>query len=179
MKSSPRAVRWSVGELAQRFDLETHVLRHWEDKGLLSPERDGAGRRVYGEDDAYRVAVILTSKASGMSLEQIRTLVDATSEDRRDVLRGHLAELDRRQEEIERSRHLTEHALECRAHDIAQCPGFRSHVADVVEGTRRGFPLGGRHRPGADDDPLRDAPRPGARGAGARGAGARGAEAAR
>ncbi|WP_278258058.1 MerR family transcriptional regulator [Nocardioides convexus] len=92
MKSSRRDVRWSIGDLAERFDLETHVLRHWEDKGLLCPERDSAGRRVYGEDDAYRVATILASKASGMSLEQIRTLVDASTEGRRDALKEHLAE---------------------------------------------------------------------------------------
>ncbi|MFD0805960.1 MerR family transcriptional regulator [Nocardioides caeni] len=140
MKSS-QDVRWSVGELASRFGLEAHVLRHWEDVGLMAPERDSAGRRVYREDDAYRVAVILTSKASGMSLDQIRTLIDAEADGRRDALKAHLVELDRRQAEIERSRHMTEHALECRAHDIATCPGFRSHVSDIVEGTRTGFPL--------------------------------------
>ena len=146
MKSSPKEIRWSVGELADRFDLETHVLRYWEDVGLLAPERNGAGRRIYREADAYRVAVILTSKASGMSLEAIRTLVDASVDGRRDALRAHLEELDRRQEEIERSRRMTEHALECRAHDIAACPGFRSHVADIVEGTKRGLPLPVQHR---------------------------------
>lgn len=148
MKSSPQRVRWSIGELADRFELETHVLRHWEDKGLLHPDRDSAGRRFYGEDDAYRVATIIASKESGMSLDQIRTLVDATTEGRRDALRHHLVELDRRQAELERSRHMTEHALECRAHDITACPSFQAHVADIVEGTRRGLPWvkgGGRH----------------------------------
>ena len=145
MKSSRRDIRWSIGDLADRFEFETHVLRHWEDKGLLLPERDGAGRRVYGEADAYRVATILASKASGMSLEQIRTLVDATAEGRRDALRAHLVELDRRQAELERSRHMTEHALECRAHEITACPGFRAHVADIVDGTARGLPLGSGH----------------------------------
>lgn len=135
MKSSRKDIRWSVGELAARFELETHVLRHWEDKGLLHPARDTAGRRVYGEDDAYRVATILVSKASGMSLDQIRTLVDSTVDGRRDALREHLVELDRRQAELERSRHMTQHALECRAHDITTCPGFQGHVADIVEGT--------------------------------------------
>lgn len=143
MKSSAAAVRWSVGELADRFDLETHVLRHWEDKGLLHPERDSAGRRVYGEDDAYRVATIIVSKLSGMSLDQIRTLVDASSEGRGDALRQHLIELDRRQADLERSRHMTQHALECQAHDITSCPGFQAHVADVVEGTRRGLSWAG------------------------------------
>ncbi len=148
MKSSRQDIRWSIGDLAERFDLETHVLRHWEDKGLLRPERDSAGRRVYGEDDAYRVATILASKASGMSLEQIRTLVDASTDGRREALRAHLAELDRRQTDLERSRHLTAHALECRAHDITTCPGFQAHVADIVEGTRRGLPLLAGHSPG-------------------------------
>lgn len=140
MKSSPQRVRWSIGELADRFELETHVLRHWEDKGLLHPDRDAAGRRFYGEDDAYRVAAIIASKESGMSLDQIRTLVDASTDGRREALRHHLVELDRRQAELERSRHMTEHALECRAHDITACPSFQAHVADIVEGTRRGLP---------------------------------------
>ncbi|MCR1781160.1 MerR family transcriptional regulator [Nocardioides carbamazepini] len=139
MKSSRNDIRWSVGELAARFELETHVLRHWEDKGLLRPERDSAGRRVYGEDDAYRVAAILASKASGMSLDQIRTLVDGSVAGRRDALRAHLDELDRRQAELERSRHMTKHALECRAHDITTCSGFQAHVADIVDGTTRGI----------------------------------------
>ena len=146
MKSSEREIRWSVGELAERFGLETHVLRYWEDMGLLSPERNSAGRRVYSEDDAYRVAAIITNKSAGMTLEQIRTLVDATADDRRAALRAHLDELDRRQAEIEVSRRLTEHALECRAHDITTCPGFQAHMKDIVEGTRRGLPLPGSHR---------------------------------
>ncbi|MFC5730358.1 MULTISPECIES: MerR family transcriptional regulator [Nocardioides] len=145
MKSNEREIRWSVGELAERFGFETHVLRYWEDMGLLSPQRDPAGRRVYSEDDAYRVAAIITNKSAGMSLEQIRTLVDATAEDRRAALRAHLDELDRRQAEIEVSRRLTEHALECRAHDITTCPGFQGHMEDIVEGTRRGLPLPGSH----------------------------------
>ncbi len=143
MKSSPGKksdVRWSVGELAERFGLATHVLRYWEDKGLLAPGRDAAGRRVYGEDDAYRVAAILSSKAAGMSLEQIRALVDASAEDRRAALNAHLDDLEGRMREMERSRFLTQHALDCRAHDITQCPNFRAHVADIVDGTRRGFP---------------------------------------
>lgn len=145
MKSSRRDIRWSIGDLAERFELETHVLRHWEDRGLLAPARDAAGRRVYGEDDAYRVATIIASKASGMSLDQIRTLVDASTDGRRDALRAHLDELDRRQAELERSRHLTQHALECRAHDITTCPGFQAHVEDIVTGTTKGIPLLSRH----------------------------------
>lgn len=136
---SEESIRWSVGQLAERFGVATHVLRHWEDMGLLSPERDSAGRRVYGEPDAYRVAAILSSKAAGMSLEQIRALIDADAADRRKALTAHLADLEQRMAEMERSRHMTQHALDCRAHDITQCPNFRSHVAGIVSGEEATF----------------------------------------
>jgi MerR family transcriptional regulator, copper efflux regulator len=143
MKSSrPRSdagLDLSIGEAAARFGLETHVLRHWEDVGLLAPERDGAGRRRYHRDDLVRMAVILRSKAAGMSLEQIAVLLDAGSADRHQVLEAHIADLDRRMEEMRLSREMTVHALECRAHDIATCPRFKERVQDLVDGTVPAF----------------------------------------
>jgi len=144
MKSSRSQKResldWSIGEVADRFGLETHVLRHWEDMRLLAPARDSAGRRRYGRDDVVRVATVIRSKAAGMSLEQILVLLDAGSADRHQVLEAHIADLDRRMEEMRRSREMTEHALSCRAHDIATCPRFSAIVEDLVTGQRGTFP---------------------------------------
>lgn len=123
---------WSVGEVAARFELPTNVLRHWETVGLLAPARDAAGRRRYGQDDVVRIAVIQRSKAAGMSLEQIAVLLDDGSAGRHEVLQQHLDDLDRRMEEMRRSREMTEHAMGCRSHDIATCPRFRASVADVL-----------------------------------------------
>ena len=66
-----------------------------------------------------RVAVIQHSKLAGMSLHQIRALLDSEAKGRHDVLTAHLVDLDERAASIERSRAVTEHALRCRAHDIA------------------------------------------------------------
>lgn len=123
---------WSVGEVAARFDLPTNVLRHWESVGLLRPARDSAGRRRYGEDDVVRVAVIRRSKAAGMTLDQIAVLLDDVSAGRHEVLQHHLDDLDRRMEDMRRSREMTEHAMGCRSHDIATCPRFRASVEDVL-----------------------------------------------
>lgn len=132
MKSSPR----SIGDTAARFGLATHVLRHWEDVGLLAPERDSADRRLYGDDDLVRIAVILRSKAAGMSLDQITVLLDDDHGPKRHaVLQEHIADLDRRMEEMRLSREMTAHAFECQAHDITTCPHFRSMIADVLDGT--------------------------------------------
>ena len=129
MKSSGTV---AIGEIAARVGLETHVLRHWEDVGLLRPQRDGASRRRYGLDDLVRIAVIQRSKAAGMTLEQVQVLLDAEAVDRHRVLEAHIADLDRRMEEMRRSREMTEHALRCRAHDIATCPRFKAAVEDMV-----------------------------------------------
>ncbi|MGK5741478.1 MerR family transcriptional regulator [Micromonospora sp. URMC 103] len=45
--------------------MATHVLRHWEDVGLLSPARRVAGRRVYGSAHVTRLAEILLAKEAG------------------------------------------------------------------------------------------------------------------
>jgi MerR family copper efflux transcriptional regulator len=124
----------SIGAVAARFDLATHVLRYWEDEGLLNPRRDASGYRRYGSDEIVRIAVILRNQVAGMTLEQIGALVDADRPGRRAVLEAHLRDLDQRERELERSRMMTEHALRCEAHDIAACPRFSAMVADVVEG---------------------------------------------
>lgn len=130
MKSSS----WSIGEAAHRFRLPTHVLRHWEDVGLLAPERDGAGRRRYTDTDVVRVAVIVRSKAAGMSLDQIRVLLDEDAPERHEILQAHLDALDRRMGELARAREMTAHAFECEQHDIATCPNFVATVADLLDG---------------------------------------------
>ncbi len=112
--------------------MPTNVLRHWETVGLLRPARDAADRRRYSEDDIVRIAVIRRSKDAGMSLDQIAVLLDDGSAGRHEVLHAHLDDLDRRMEEMRRSREMTAHALHCRAHDITTCPRFRASVADVL-----------------------------------------------
>ncbi|MBW9109470.1 MerR family transcriptional regulator [Microbacterium ureisolvens] len=127
----------SIGDAAARFSLPASVLRHWEDVGLLDPQRDSGGRRRYGDDDLVRIGVIVRSKNAGMSLEQIGVLVDEQAPERHRVLEEHLADLDRRMADMERSRRMTEHALRCRSHDITTCPRFRAIMEEVVAGTGR------------------------------------------
>lgn len=125
---------WTVGQVAARFDLPTNVLRHWEAVGLLTPDRDSADRRRYRRDDVVRVAVIQRSKAAGMTLDQIRILMDSEARGRHEVLEAHIADLDRRMEEMRQSKEMAQHAFSCREHDVTSCPGFRKHVDDLLTG---------------------------------------------
>ena len=126
--------RWSIGETAARFGLPAHVLRHWEDVGLLAPSRDDGGRRRYSDEDVVRIAAIVRSKAAGMTLDQIRVLLDEDAPGRHAILQSHLAELGRRMRELERAQEMTAHAFECERHDIATCENFIATVADLLDG---------------------------------------------
>jgi DNA-binding transcriptional MerR regulator len=113
-------MEYSIGELAGRFGLATHVLRHWEEMGLLSPARRVAGRRVYGAEHVTRVAEILLGKDAGFSLEQLRELFTAPDrERRRRVLRGQLAQV---RERI------------ARLADYQSCPQFQAMVLARLDG---------------------------------------------
>jgi len=122
----------SIGDVAREMSLPTNVLRHWETVGLLSPGRDSGGRRKYDEDQIVRIAVIQRSKSAGMTLEQIGVMLDDGARERHQVLQQHLDDIDRRMEDMRRSREMTEHAMNCRSRDIATCPRFRTGVADVM-----------------------------------------------
>ncbi|MEU0567201.1 MerR family transcriptional regulator [Nonomuraea sp. NPDC005983] len=123
----------SIGEIAERFGLATHVLRHWEAKGLLRPVRIGGARRRYGPDDLTRVAVILRGKEAGFSLEEIHEMM-ATSDagERRAVLLRRRQELARRIAEAQASLELIDCALDCDHEDLASCPHFQSMVAERI-----------------------------------------------
>jgi len=133
MKSSSEDDTLAIGALAERFDLATHVLRHWEEMGLLTPARDAAGRRRYRTADLTRVAVILRAKEAGLSLDTIRSLY-TTSEPavRREILRHEAEALRSRIAAAQASLELIECALTCDHEDFTLCSHFQQLVADRV-----------------------------------------------
>jgi MerR family copper efflux transcriptional regulator len=135
MDAGGTVVEYTIGELAGRFGLATHELRHWEDMGLLSPARRVAGRRVYGPAQVTRVAEIMLGKDAGFSLEQLRELFAAPDRDRhREVLRAQLAQVRQRIARLTLSQTLLEHALRCRHPDYESCPHFQAMVLARLNG---------------------------------------------
>ncbi|TDC94307.1 MerR family transcriptional regulator [Actinomadura sp. 7K507] len=130
MKSS---ATMSIGEVAGHFGLATHVLRHWETMGLLSPARAAAGRRRYGRSDLYRVASILLAKEAGLALTDIRDiLTTADVERRREIQRRHRDELARRIAEMQAALTFIEGGLACDYEDLTECPNYQSMIADRI-----------------------------------------------
>ena len=66
---------FSISELAREFDVTPRAIRFYEDQGLLAPRREGQ-RRVYSPRDRTRLKLTLRGKRLGLTLSEIRDLID-------------------------------------------------------------------------------------------------------
>ena len=65
---------FSIRQLCLEFKCTPRALRFYEDKGLLSPARQGLNR-VYSYKDRARLQLILRGKRVGLSLAEIREIL--------------------------------------------------------------------------------------------------------
>jgi len=94
---------FSIAELAREFEVTTRTIRFYEDKGLLSPEREGQ-RRIYHPRDQVRLRLIMRGKRLGFSLEEIREMIDLYDADTSEVaqLKLFLDKINERQTALRR-----------------------------------------------------------------------------
>lgn len=71
---------FTIRQLCQEFRVTPRALRFYEDKGLLAPAREGLNR-VYSYRDRARLQLILRGKRVGLSLAEIREILDLYSAD--------------------------------------------------------------------------------------------------
>ncbi|HJT53381.1 MAG TPA: MerR family transcriptional regulator [Candidatus Angelobacter sp.] len=71
-----------VSEFAEKAGLTVRTLHHYDRLGLLKPsERNRSGYRLYGERDLVRLQQIATLKFIGLSLKQIKNVLDGNDLD--------------------------------------------------------------------------------------------------
>ncbi|MBL8579989.1 MAG: MerR family DNA-binding transcriptional regulator [Mesorhizobium sp.] len=64
-----------IGDMAKMFSVTLRTLRFYEDKGLLSPKRDGS-TRLYTRRDKARLKLILLGRKVGFSLRDVKQMMD-------------------------------------------------------------------------------------------------------
>ena len=121
--SEKERAEFSISELASEFDVTPRAIRFYEDHGLLAPTRAGQ-RRIYSPRDRTRLKLTLRGKRLGLTLSEIRELIDMYEPGRDErpqlkrflaVLEAHRASLLQQRADIEAQ--LTElHAFEKKIH---------------------------------------------------------------
>ncbi len=115
--------QWGIRDFAKMFDVTPRTIRFYEDKGLLTPSRDG-GARIFDGKDYQRFEQIMRGKRLGFSLDDIKEVLEVTD--------GHVTdrvELLRRQKNF---RHVIS-SLKRRREDIANLARDMTEMCDIID----------------------------------------------
>lgn len=119
---------YKIGDLAREFDVTLRTLRFYEDRGLIQPARSGT-TRLYSSNDRERLRIALFGKRIGLSLGEIREMLDLHEEDNfadnspnkiRDIYTSRLQALEKQREE-------TAHTIADLQSRIAEIDGQMNH----------------------------------------------------
>jgi MerR family copper efflux transcriptional regulator len=98
--------RMRIGDLTERAEVTPRTVRYYESIGLIpAGEREGHGQHYYTEDTLTRLRKIDQLKKLGLSLDEIRDVIDLYFIDSSGIqpkqkvltiLRQHLAEAERK-----------------------------------------------------------------------------------
>lgn len=101
----------SIRAMCDMFDVTPRTLRFYEQKELLFPVREGQ-KRLFSRRDRARLKLILRGKRFGVSLEEIRQLLDLYDMDGQkelqlartlDIARRRLTEMQEQRDELDRA----------------------------------------------------------------------------
>jgi len=110
----------NIGEAASLSGVSAKMVRHYESLGLLPKvQRTDAGYRQYGDAEVHTLRFIRRARDLGFSIAEIAALLKLWQNRRRasaDVKRialAHVADLDRRIQEMAAMKHTLEHLAHC------------------------------------------------------------------
>jgi MerR family redox-sensitive transcriptional activator SoxR len=117
-----------IGEVAGQAGVRVSLIRYYEEIGLLPEPARVSGQRRYDETVLRRLAVIDVAQRAGLSLEEIRELVehgaDPMNERLREVAARRLPEIDALIDRAQRVRVWLETAQGCECQSIDDCALF-------------------------------------------------------
>ena len=91
---NPSAPFLSPSEAARQLDVSPKALRIYEQRGLVTPARTGAGWRAYGPNEMARAAEVVALRALGLSLAQIARVLEGDPASLETALAAHQAALE-------------------------------------------------------------------------------------
>jgi DNA-binding transcriptional MerR regulator len=128
-------ITYTITDLAREFGLTTRAIRFYEDQGLLSPQRAGRSR-IYGNRDRVRLKLTLRGKRLGLSLSEIRELIDMY-----DAATGDRVQLERFIEVLEKRRGALEQQREDIEAVLEEITSFEQQCRELLGQQRRDHPV--------------------------------------
>ncbi|GAB3457221.1 redox-sensitive transcriptional activator SoxR [Kineococcus endophyticus] len=131
----------SIGTVAARAGVSVAALRHYEERGLVHPVRDAAGRRRFPRHVLRRLAVVAAGQRVGLSLADIAEALSTLPTDRAPSAREWAGVgkrwqmlLDQRIRELQILRTSLTGCIGCGCLSMTRCTLFNPHDEAAAEG---------------------------------------------
>ena len=117
---------WTIAQVADEFAITHRAIRHYEDLGLISPERRSTVR-IYHRRDRTRLNLILRGKRLGFSLREVSEYLSLYDADR-----THRTQVNRLVELVDKRVALLERQLGDLRTTIAELGELRKLASDQL-----------------------------------------------
>ncbi len=136
---------YSISELASEFSVSTRTIRFYEEKGFVTPLRDGQ-KRIFSAADRARIRLILRGKRIGLTLAESVEIIDmyrtdGSDEEQLDVL---LTKIEERRKALQQQQRDLKDMLSALDEVETLCRQARRAQQDQSSQTRRGAGTGKR-----------------------------------
>ena len=125
-----------IGEMARAYGVTLRTLRFYEDKGLITPQRDGT-TRLYSRRDRSRLQLIMLGRKVGFSLRDVKQMMDLYDPTGTNTKQLKLA-LDKSEKQLARLNRQRSALDEA----IGELAGAMSAVRDMLEARQAAAKLG-------------------------------------
>ena len=119
----------NIKSVSAATGLPAKTIRYYEDVGLVLPQREANGYRVFSDTDMHKLAFLARARSLGFSLESCRTLLalyddkSRASADVKAIAEEHLSEIDQKLAELSAMRDtLAVLVRSCAGDDRPDCP---------------------------------------------------------
>ncbi len=130
----------SIKEAADLTGLPAKTIRYYEDIGLVMPMRAENGYRVFQEADAHKLHFLSKARSLGFSIDECRKLLalyadgDRASADVKALAKDHVAEIDRKIDELQTMRKTLMHLIaNCAGDGRPDCPILTELSGDTAK----------------------------------------------
>ncbi|MFG2502179.1 MerR family transcriptional regulator [Streptomyces sp. NPDC048441] len=108
--------------MAAELGIEAHVLRHWEQVGVLAPARDSNGYRLYDAAAVEGARTIQKLRRVGLSLAEVAAAMAPTKDAAQAVVKAKIAALEDEMATTRQAITFLQHTVECRHRYLDDCP---------------------------------------------------------
>jgi MerR family transcriptional regulator, copper efflux regulator len=126
-----------IGDAAAALEVATHVLRHWEDVGLLRPRRLSSGHRAYDDQTIGQARMIQICQRAGLSLAEIKELGIGDRGDRIALIEVKRAQIAAQVSSLRVADKFLAHIAHCEHPVISECPECSALTSPARRGRRR------------------------------------------